>query len=299
MDSPEKIEEFYKRKFGAAPINIHGNMGHFNVFRLEPYVGRNSKPVPYIKRDYYKIMFVKGQGRVHYADRIIEVQEQALSFSNPSIPYKWENTDKITEGVFCIFNRQFFHQFGDLSQYAVFQPGGKHIFELSDEQAAQVNSIYLRMLEEINSEYIHKYDVLRNMVFELIHFASKLQPSTKFEKQEINAAQRIAMLFHDLLERQFPIEENHPHVELRTAADFANQLNIHVNHLNRSVKEITQKTTSQIIAERILQEAKILLKYSSWSISEIAYALGFSEATHFSNFFKKHAEMSPSQFRKG
>jgi AraC-like DNA-binding protein len=68
---------------------------------------------------------------------------------------------------------------------------------------------------------------------------------------------------------------------------------IHVNHLNRAVKDITEKTTSQLIAERILQEAKFLLKHSSWNVSEIAYALGFTEVTHFNNFFKKHVTAKP------
>lgn len=299
MQQPEKLDAFYRRKMRQVPDGFYNSAGHFNIFRLDPYVGHNAKPVPYIKRDFYKIMLVFGQGRVHYADRITEVKKQALSFSNPHIPYKWENTDQVTGGIFCIFNTAFFHQFGNLDQYPLFHPQGQHIFELDDEQVKQVEVIYQRMFEEINSEYIFKHDALRNLVFELIHFAMKLQPSTPFEKQEINAAQRICMLFTDLLERQFPIEENHPRVQLRTASDFAERLNIHVNHLNRSVREVTQKTTSQIIAERILQEAKALLKHSNWNISEIAYALGFAEATHFSNFFKKYVKCSPTQFRKG
>lgn len=45
------------------------------------------------------------------------------------------------------------------------------------------------------------------------------------------------------------------------------------------------------------QEAKILLKHSPWNVSEIAYALGFTETTHFNNFFKKHVELSPLKFR--
>jgi AraC-like DNA-binding protein len=139
--------------------------------------------------------------------------------------------------------------------------------------------------------------VLRNLVFELLHFAMKLQPGSKFNKQPINASQRISTLFLELLERQFPIEENHPRVGLRSASEFARQLNIHVNHLNRAVKETTGKTTSQIIAERILQESKILLKHSKWNVSEIADALGFTEVTHFNNFFKKHVQLSPSKFR--
>jgi AraC family transcriptional activator of pobA len=67
--------------------------------------------------------------------------------------------------------------------------------------------------------------------------------------------------------------------------------------LNRALKEIAEKTTTEIIAERILQEAKILLRQSSWNVSEIAYALGFKEPTHFNNFFKKHTKISPLKFR--
>ncbi len=297
MDKIEKIEEFYKRKFNWVPENIQKDIGHFNVFHLDPYVGKNAKPVPYRRRDYYKIMLVKGSGSIFYADQVIEVEKQALSFSNPNIPYKWENTENIDSGEFCVFTDAFFHQFGDLSQYPVFQPEGTHIFELTDEQAGRIKNIYDRMFDEIESEYEFKYDALRNLVFELIHFAMKMQPAVKSNKSQLNANQRISAMFFELLERQFPIDENHQQVKLRSAADFADQLNIHVNHLNRAVKETTQKTTSQVIAERILRESKILLKHGSWNVSEIAFALGFTEATHFNNFFKKHVQLSPMKFR--
>ena len=298
MTKVETIEEFYKRKFDWLPDNIRNEIGHFNVFKLKPLLGDIPGPVPYKRRDYYKIMLVIGNSKVHYADKVYEVKKQALSFSNPQIPYKWEHLDNIRSGMFCIFNQHFFHQFGNLNQYAVFQPGGTHLFELTDEQVDQVNSMFQRMFEEINSDYVHKYDVLRTIVLELIHFALKMQPSAKVDKQPINASQRISTLFLELLERQFPIDENHQAVNLRSASDFAKQLNVHVNHLNKAVKETTEKTTSQIIAERILQEAKILLKHSAWSVSEIAFALGFTEVTHFNNFFKRHAQLSPLKFRK-
>jgi AraC-like DNA-binding protein len=297
MNKVETIEEFYKRKFNWIPDNFRNEIGHFNVFKLEPYVPGKPTSIPYKRRDFYKIMLVVGNSKVHYADKVVEVQKQALSFSNPQIPYKWEHLDNIRSGVYCIFDQYFFHQYGNLSQYALFQPDGDHIFELSDEQVDAVNVIYQRMFTEINSDYIHKYDVLRTLVFELIHFALKMLPSAKFEKHSIHASQRIATLFLELLERQFPIDDNHQSVNFRSASDFARQLNVHVNHLNRAVKDITEKTTSQLIAERILQEAKILLKHSSWNVSEIAYALGFTEVTHFNNFFKKHVQLSPLKFR--
>ena len=297
MEKIEKLEDFYKNKFNWMPDNIRNEIGHFNVFSLEPFVGDRAKPVPYKRRDFYKIMLVIGKSKVHYADKVIEVQKQALSFSNPQIPYKWEHTENITSGVFCIFNQHFFHQYGNLNHYEVFQPGGSHIFELTDEQVNSVSSIYKRMFEEINSEYKHKYDVLRTLVFELLHFAMKMQPSVKIDKQQINASRRISALFLELLERQFPVDENHPKISIRSASDFANQLAIHVNHLNRSVKETTRKTTTMIISERILQESKVLLKHSALSVSDVALAFGFTEVTHFNNFFKKHTQLSPLKFR--
>ncbi len=156
--------------------------------------------------------------------------------------------------------------------------------------------IYERMFEEINSDYLHKYDVLRNLVFELLHFAMKIQPPPIMTNNKSTLPNEF-LLFLELLERQFPIDDNHQRISLRSASDFASQLNIHVNHLNRAIKRNHQKTTSQIIAERILQESKILLKHSTWSVSEIAYALGFTEVTHFNNFFKKHVKSSPLKFR--
>jgi AraC family transcriptional regulator, transcriptional activator of pobA len=297
MNQIESIADFYKRNFDWMPDNIKNDIGHFNVFPLEPLEIGKTKPVPHKRRDFFKMMLVIGDIKVCYADSVIPIRQQALVFSNPQIPYKCEQLENIKSGFFCIFNQHFFHQFGNLNQYAVFQPTGNHIFDLTDAQVEAVTVIYKKMFEEINSDYLHKYDVLRNLVFELLHFAMKMQPSTKLDKQQMNAAQRISTLFLELLERQFPIDENHPSVQLRSAADFAQQLNIHVNHLNRAVKETTQKTTSQRIAERVLQESKILLKHSNWNVAQIAYALGFTEVTHFNNFFKKHLQQSPLKFR--
>jgi AraC family transcriptional activator of pobA len=297
MEKTESLEDLYKRKFDHIPESIYKEIGHFNVFRLDPFVGDRAKPVPYKRRDYYKITLVIGDSKIQYADKVIEVQKQALVFSNPQIPYKWENIATIRSGCFCIFNQAFFYQYGNLDKYTVFQPAGTHVFELSDEQVATVNGLFERMFEEINSDYIHKYDVLRNLVFEILHFAMKMQPSARIDRQPINASQRISLLFLELLERQFPIDDTHQRMNLRSASDFAKQMAIHVNHLNRAVKETTQKTTTRIIAERILHEAKILLKHSKWTVSEIAFALGFTEVTHFNNFFKKHVNLSPLKFR--
>lgn len=112
------------------------------------------------------------------------------------------------------------------------------------------------------------------------------------------AAHRISSAFLKLLEGQFPIDNLGATLKLRSASDFAQQLNIHVNHLNRAVKAVKNNTTTVVINTRILAESQRLLQHSDWNISEIAYGLGFTEVTHFNNFFKRKTNMSPTQFRK-
>ncbi|RYY52442.1 MAG: AraC family transcriptional regulator, partial [Chitinophagaceae bacterium] len=73
---------------------------------------------------------------------------------------------------------------------------------------------------------------------------------------------------------------------------------IHVNHLNKVLKENVGKTTTDLISSRVTQEAKILLKQTDWNVSEIAYSLGFEEVAHFSNFFRKQTSLSPVAFRE-
>ena len=59
MRKIETIEEFYTQKFGGMPEDIRKEIGHFNVFKLDPFVGNNAKPVPYGRRDFFKIMLVQ------------------------------------------------------------------------------------------------------------------------------------------------------------------------------------------------------------------------------------------------
>lgn len=154
-----------------------------------------AKTLPYKRRDFYKIMFVVGEIEMNYADKVVAVKKPALFFSNPQIPYNCEYLEKIEEGVCCIFNRDFFRQFGDLSQYSVFLPTCNHVFELTDGQAEQVSLIYQKMNTEIKSDYLTKYDVLRNLVYELLHFAMKMRPVSTHGKTLLNASQRFHLIF--------------------------------------------------------------------------------------------------------
>ena len=74
MEKAETLQEFYKRKFAEVPGTFTGEIGHFNLFRLEPFVEGKPTNIPYRRRDFYKIMLVKGQSEVHFADSTVVVK---------------------------------------------------------------------------------------------------------------------------------------------------------------------------------------------------------------------------------
>jgi len=305
----KSIEEFYEEISGYSgiepnsllPKDIQKEIGHFNVFSTnELYERLKEKPVmPYDRRAYYKISLIRGKNRVEYADRIIAIEEQALLFATPKIPYNYVPQDTQQSGHFCVFTAEFLTKDKsgiDLDKLPIFQTDGYPVFQLTEEESIAIDLIFSKIHQEINSDYVYKYDLIRNYVAELIHFGQKLQPVTALYSKH-NSAARVSSLFAELLERQFPIESPHQKIELKSAKDFANRLAIHVNHLNKVLKESTGKTTTELISERLIQEAKILLKQTDWNISEIAYSLGFEELAHFSNFFKKQTTLTPIAFR--
>ncbi len=284
--------------FNWMPDNLKKNLGQFNVFRLNDNGGPGVNCMPYNRKGFYKISLLIGNTRLFYADKTLEIEKSGLLFSNPNIPYSWEHLAGEQTGYFCVFTEAFFDQFAHIKDYPVFKPGHIPLFELSNELVEKVASLYLIMLQEIESDFAYKYDALRTMVLELIYLGLKIEPATGRQYNESNASLRIASLFTELLERQFPIESPRQGMKFRTPAEFAAQLSVHVNHLNRALKDTTGKTTSRLIAERIVQEARGLLRHTDWNISEIAWSLGFEELPNFINFFKKNEHLTPNSFRK-
>jgi len=292
----QSLAEFYEEKLKQVPQNLNGEVGHFNVFRLEDCL--DGSPVRYARRDYYKITLIRGNNRYHYADKSIEVNGVTLNFFNPKVPYTWESIDGSATGYFCIFTPTFFTEKSRtvLTDLPMFTIGAKPSYVLDEVREQAIVAIFNKMLAEIDSDYAYKYDLLHSYLNELIHIALKTEPTVNLYSHP-DASSRITAVFNELLERQFPIESPAQRLSMRSATDYAESLAVHVNHLNRAIKTTTGKTTTTLISERLTAEAIALLKHTDWNIAEISNSLGFEEAAHFNNFFKKQTTFTPSKFR--
>lgn len=282
------------------PISVFNSeikLKGFNAFQIEE---DGAATRIYSRKDFYKICLTTGESKIHYSDRTFEQEGTILFFGNPHIPYSWETISRTYLGFTCLFTEEFFkisERSASVLHSPLFKLGGTPVLKINIEQRAYLNDIFKKMIAEQESDYTYKDDLIRNYINLIIHEALKLKPLDNFDQHK-NAASRISSVFLELLERQFPIESPDQPLQVRTAQDYAKILAVHVNHLNRSLKDITGKPTSAHINERIIQEAKALLRHTNWNISEIAFSLGYEYPTYFNNFFKKLTGTNPKAYRE-
>ena len=280
----------------VSTFNSELKLKGFNAFQIED---DSTTTRVYSRKDFYKICLTTGKSIIHYADRSFETEGTVLFFGNPHIPYSWETLSTTYVGYTCLFSEEFLkpaERSDSLLQSPFFKIGGTPILKLTEEQRLFLNGLFEKMIEEQKTGYAFKDDLIRNYIQLVIHEALKLQPSENFNSSH-NATSRLTRVFLELLERQFPIESLDRPLQLKTAQDYAHNLSVHVNYLNRCVKEITGKSTTTLISERLVSEAKSLIQQTDWNIAEIAFALGFEYPTYFNNFFKKMTGANPRSFR--
>lgn len=294
MNKREDISGFYERIEYPTPERIRADKPHINVFERASCINA----IPFSRRDYYKVTLILGTGKLDYANQSIFIDRPALVFSNPMIPYNWNPHSTDQQGWFCIFNLAFIRERDSLlTDLPMFQIHTDKVFFPDADSVNEIAAFFKAMMRENVENYIHKDDILRNYLHLIVHHALKMQPARDYDR-DLNAAARITNLFLELLNRQFPIDSRHNVLQLRSAKDFAKQLSLHTNHLNRAVKDLTGKTTTGHIAARILLEANDLLINTDWPVSEIGYCLGFQYPGYFNSFYKKHTGITPNELRK-
>ncbi|SHN18455.1 AraC family transcriptional regulator [Chitinophaga sp. CF418] len=272
---------------------------YFNAYKLEERMQTGVPASAYSRRDYYKIMLFRGSAILHFGDQSITIGNNTLLFFNSRVPYTFELLEEEVLGYSCVFKDEFFRE-GlrlKLEEIPLFMPDARPVFVLDGEALKEVTDLFEKIIRELGSAYVYKYELISSYISELIYYAMKLAPSRDTLK-ESNATARVTAAFLELLERQFPLEAFSGRIVLRTPRDFADRLSIHVNYLNRAVKTETGKTTTDHIFDRLIGEAKAMLKHSNLNIAEISFALGFEDQAHFNNFFKKRVKVAPSLFRQ-
>jgi len=294
---PQRISTPLSHNNAWLDEDVANDIRRFNVFQVEDAI-ESFICRPYNRPGYYKISLHHGHNKLSDASNSYEFEGSALIFSSSDRVYGLEHLGEQQTCYFCVFTEEFFDKFAGIGTYEVFTDTSAPVLGLTEPQRLEFIGLFELMIQEIKGDFRLKYDLLRTLVMQLILMAVKLRPAPDPRPHLTNAGVRVTQRFTELLEQQFPITSPTHRMALRHPTEYAQQLSLHVNYLNRVLKKSTGKTTSQLISERTIRDAQELLTTTTWNIVEIAWCLGYEDVSHFIKAFKNYGGITPTAFRK-
>src|SRR5688572_24080270 len=148
----------------VSQFNTDLTLKGFNAFQIE---SDGAATRIYSRKDFYKICLTTGKSIIHYADRSFEAEGTVLFFGNPHIPYSWETISRSYVGYTCLFSEEFLKlsdRSESLQQSPLFKIGGTPILNITEEQREYLNTIFCKMIDEQETDYTYKDDLIRNYI---------------------------------------------------------------------------------------------------------------------------------------
>ena len=245
---------------------------------------------PHRHNSYVLVLFTNGSGTHDIDFDTFGIQSGSMFFLQPGQMHHWSLSDDI-DGFVVFYSQEMYNLYfrqKTIDAYPFYYSlGNSPEMVLDTKEIKDIEPYFYNMLAEYQGNKVMKQDKIINLLDSIhIEIARKYNETHVLEKHSYNVKIRD---FNTLLENHFLAE--------KTPSFYASQLHITLKHLNRICNETLKKTTTQVITDRIILEAKRMLMDKKSTVSEIASALGFDDYSYFVRLFKKNAGMTPTAFR--
>jgi AraC-like DNA-binding protein len=288
-------------KAAGLPVDLIDPNCEFTIHNLADIHAELPFKSPSFRTNYFSFVFVKdGYGSYTTDDQTFRTQPGMIYFTNPGHVKAFEHFE-IKEVYLITLSESFLKQnvHPDIfDEFPFLLSETLAPKTLKPEAFSEFEQLYLQLLKEYRGSSQYKNKIIGNLVVVLL-----LKIKEYFWKDynpiyEGNRSSQIVKSFKETLEKHYRELANGKVQTLFQVQDYARLQSLHPNYLSNVIKSKTGRSISAWIAEKTIAEAKSLLKNSSTPVKQIAYQLGFSESTHFNNYFKKHTNLTPNAFRK-
>lgn len=264
--------------FYANCLNLHVNDHHFTN-------------LPH-KHDFYlTILFTQGYGKHEIDFKTYPVERGAIFVLKPGQMHFWELSKDI-DGFIFFHSRMFFDSgfsalsINDFNFFNSFQTSP--FYMLSEIQLQKIQGNMKELVEEYQKNELFKTIKIQSLI--TIVYTEICREIGKIENISNKTYFEKLKLFENLIELKFK--------EVKLVKQYAYELNITEKHLNRITKSCLGKTSTNLIAERNILEAKRMLIYAQLNVSQIGESLGYYDTSYFVRFFKKNTGLTPLEFLK-
>jgi len=256
---------------------------------------------PVYRTNFFSFVFVKdASGKYTTDEQVFETRPGTVYFTNPGHfkSFEWRSLEEVylitlsesflKENVHADIFDEFPFLLAETVAPRVLEPV---VFAAFEQLYQQINTAYF-------SDSVYKNRMIGSLFVVLL-----LKVKEYFWKDynpiyEGNRSSQIVKNFKKTLEKHYrQLAAGEVRLMFRVQ-DYADAQHLHPNYLSNVIKSKTGKAVGTWISEKTIAEAKALLQNPAISIKEVAYRLGFSESANFSNYFKKHTDLSPVLYRK-
>lgn len=276
--------KFYKTKYGEELL-----IDVVALNDIRSYIDKH----PVHTLSYYDITFVTGgTGNFSIGDKRYSLCRGDVVFSKPGEIRAWDKSH-LPQGYALIFEEEFLLSFFNdrsfIQHLAYFHKSGVAAkINVLDIFPRVENSIQ-NILAEIDSGQTRDKHLLRALLYEILMLLNR-----EYLKIGVSdtgkPTERYIDDFISLVDKNF--------IKHHDTRYYASELCITPNYLNEIVRKNLHVSPKHYIQNKIIREAKLLLVYTSLSVSEVADRLNFENASYFIRLFRKHTAFTPLQYRQ-
>ncbi|MFT5724468.1 MAG: AraC family transcriptional activator of pobA [Bacteroidia bacterium] len=262
----------------------------FSLERIEADVGYDATS-PH-RHNFYEIFLFEKGGGLHMIDFVEwKIASYDVHLVSPGQVHFMQRAPK-SSGYVLKFTADFLLSTGVQEQREQFLPNSFIAFNQSTITLPK--TVFTNMMEmvhdievESNSTEWGSAEVIRNYINLILIRCGRMLQNANDTRQPVKDT--IPLRFMSLLESQYKFQQR--------VSFYSDSLHVTDAKLNLSLKSAYGLSSSDMIAKRVLLEAKRFLLHSSLSIKEIAFTLGFEDNAYFNRWFKKFENDSPGVFR--
>ncbi len=268
----------------------------FEVYPLKAFLIENAAHTqkPHVHSYYQIIWFKDGLGHHRVDFNSYKVEANSLFFISKGQIHHFDQ--HYPDGFIIHFNASFIDYSENFTEvflkHNIFHSFEKEpLFKIKEKDQDALLNLIMQMQAEVDHphHFAHK-EYMKVLLHLFLILTQRLGVRKRSRELSMNNPTHILLVrFQKVLEERFH--------EIHTVSSYADLLNVSPKTLTNCTRSHLQQTPLEIINERITLEAKRLLTYSDKNVSEIAYQLGFSDASNFVKFFKRTTKMAPREFR--
>ena len=275
-----------------ALASFPGPLAHTPYYcdRLESHVVR----FPHVNaphgHDFYLLLYITAGAGTHTVDLVTyELRPGSVFFLAPGQVHHWHLAPE-TRGFVVFFSADFYlfrYPGSGLYDFPFFGSAHPPVLYLPPAET-EIRPLFERLFMEYSAPQANQAEVLRSYLHLVLELAARRYAAPTTAEAGL-AQQQI---------RQFGALLNEHYRSRLGVREYAELLHVSANHLNALCRRVLNKTTSDLIHERITTEAQRLLSHSALGVAQVAYELGFEDASYFGRYFRKYTGRTPEAFRQ-